>query len=303
MDNKIIQHNSLLPIGTILRGIYRIDNYLSRGGFSNTYVATNIEFDEQVAVKEFFVNGMSHRDLDTSGINVSNLENSDQFNKMRYIFKRDAKRMRRMVCDTKNPHIVRVYDIFEENNTAYYVMEYINGNSLAEMLKRQNAPIDSNWLFEIFLPQMLDAIDVMHKINLWHLDIIPNNIMVEANGNVKLLGFGTHKLIDSNSGDPAAMSSLISPNRLYSPIELKDFDYKKIGPWTVFYSLGAALYNLATQHRPPFSSEILVGDCAFKFLPSTSEKFRKLVMWMMNVNISKRPQTVQDIRDFLKNSD
>ena len=299
MSNNSVDGNSMLRVGTLLRRIYRIDGYLASGGFGNTYVATNVEFDEQVAVKEFFMKGLSQRDVGSPTIRVANAENIEQFDKLRNVFKREARRLRR-IGKLNNPHIVKVYDIFEENNTTYYVMQFINGSSFSELLKMQNAPCDSNWLLEVFLPQVLDALQELHENKIWHLDIKPANIMADAYGNIMLIDFGSSKQVDPNSGDPDTISSFLLITRPYAPIELKEYDYKKIGPWTDLFSLGATLYNLATLQRPPRASEITVdGEAAFKFLPQTNETFKKLVMWMMSTSIDKRPQNVAEVNDFL----
>lgn len=299
MSNNSVDDNSMLRVGTLLRRIYRIDGYLASGGFGNTYVATNVEFDEQVAVKEFFMKGLTQRNVDSPTIRVTNAENMVQFEKLRNVFKREARRLRR-IGKLNNPHIVKVYDIFEENNTTYYVMQFINGSSFSELLKMQNAPCDSNWLLEVFLPQVLDALQELHENKIWHLDIKPANIMADAYGNIMLIDFGSSKQVDPNSGDPDTISSFLLITRPYAPIELKEYDYKKIGPWTDLFSLGATLYNLATLQRPPRASEITVdGEAAFKFLPQTNETFKKLVMWMMSTNIDKRPQNVAEVNDFL----
>ncbi len=299
MNPNTVDGNSMLQVGTLLRKIYRIDTYLSSGGFGNTYVATNVEFDEQVAIKEFFMKGLSQRDFNSTSISIPNFENIQQFEKLRSVFKREAKRLRRL-GKLNNPHIVKVYDIFEENNTTYYVMQFINGSSFAELVKQQNAPIDSTWLLDIFVPQVLDALEELHENKIWHLDIKPANIMADSNGNILLIDFGSSKQVDPNSGDPDTISSFLMLTRPYAPIELKEYDYKKIGPWTDIYSLGATLYNLATLQRPPRSSELTVdGDAAFKFLPGTNETFKQMVMWMMSTSTEKRPQSVAQIKEFI----
>lgn len=299
MANKV-DNKSLLRVGTMLRNIYRIDGYLASGGFGNTYVASNVEFDEQVAIKEFFMKDLSQRDDDGLSISVPNPHNVEQFEKLRTVFKREAKRVRKLGREINNPHIVKVYDIFEENNTAYYVMQYVNGRSFNEILRSQKNPCDSTWLLDVFLPQVLDALEPLHKNKLWHLDIKPANIMADSSGNIMLIDFGSSKQIDPNSGDPDTTSSLLLITRPYAPIELKDCDYKKIGPWTDLYSLGATLYNLATMQNPPRTSDMTVeNESAFNFLPGTNEVFKKLVMWMMNTNISNRPKSVDEVKSFL----
>ena len=157
--------DSLLKIGTILRGVYRIDNYLASGGFGNTYLATHLEFKEKVAIKEFFIRGVSQRNEDQSTVVVSNSENMAMFEKQKNTFKREAVRIR-MLGNMNNSHIVKVHDIFEENNTAYYVMQYISGKSLSVLLKSYKKPFDQNWLMEKILPQILEALDVIHKNNM-----------------------------------------------------------------------------------------------------------------------------------------
>ena len=122
-----INNQTMLKVGTILHGTYRIDNYLSSGGFGNTYVATNIEFDERVAIKEFFMKGVTQRDDNQTTVSVSNLENTNSFLGQKEKFKKEARRLRKM----QNEHLVRVHDLFDENGTTYYVMDYVDGENLS----------------------------------------------------------------------------------------------------------------------------------------------------------------------------
>ena len=298
MANNTVDNREMLQVGTMLRGIYRIDAYLASGSFGNTYVATNIEFGEQVAIKEFYMRGISHRNMGMPSISVSNSQNVEQFNKLRNVFKREAKRLF-ILGKKNNPHIVKVHDSFDENNTSYYVMQYVNGSSFSDMLKRQNAPFDTGWLMDTLLPQVLEALDVMHKSKMLHLDIKPSNLMVDVNGNVLIIDFGSTKQIDPSSGDISITSLSFTTN--YAPVELKDGDYKKIGPSTDLFSLGATLYNLGTNQKPPSTSSINNdGANAFHFYPGTREDFKKLVMWMMNIKTDNRPKNVEEVRKFLE---
>ncbi len=299
MAQNQLDGQAMLRVGAVLRDIYRIDGYLASGGFGNTYLATNLAFKERVAIKEFFMTGVSHRNNDTTSISVSNSANATMFDKQLSTFKREAVRLRKL-GESGNKHIVKVHDIFDENNTAYYVMQYINGKSLGDLLKSYGKPFDQVWLKDTILPQLLDALNVIHNENMWHLDIKPSNIMLDSKGNVVLIDFGSSKQIDPSSGDPITMSSTLSFTKTYAPLELQQYELKKIGPWSDFYSLGATLYNLATNQKPPTSSDILYeGARAFKFLPGTREDFKTLVMWMMNTRIEKRPQSVAHINQFL----
>lgn len=117
----------MLPVGTVLRGTYRIEKHLASGGFGNTYLAKNTAFDEVCAIKEFFIKGVCERDDDTCTVSVSNSENTLSFEQQRGKFKKEARRLRSI----RNEHVVQVHDLFEENGTAYYVMDFVDGCSLS----------------------------------------------------------------------------------------------------------------------------------------------------------------------------
>ena len=290
--------NSMLKVGTVLRGVYRIDDYLASGGFGNTYLATNMEFDEHVAIKEFYMKGVSLRNEDSS-VSVSHPENVEMFDKLLKTFKREAKRLWKLSMGNA-PHVVKVFDLFEENNTSYYVMQHINGLSLSGVLKASGKPLDEAWLMDSLLPQMLEALEAIHKNSMWHLDIKPSNIMIDDKGNAYLIDFGSSKQVDPASGN-ATLSSTLSFTRNYAPFEVQQYDLKKIGPWSDIYSLGATLYNLSTNQTPPTAYDIMNGGLSvFKFAPSASENFKNLLMWMMRNRTEDRPQNVAQIYSFLK---
>ena len=292
--------NSMLKVGTVLRGVYRIDDYLASGGFGNTYLATNLEFDEHVAIKEFYMKGVSLRNEDSS-VSVSHPENVEMFDKLLKTFKREAKRLWKLSMGNA-PHVVKVFDLFEENNTSYYVMQHINGRSLSGVLKANNKPLDEAWLMNSLLPQMLEALDAIHKNSMWHLDIKPSNIMIDDKGNAYLIDFGSSKQLDTSSG-VSTLSSTLSFTKNFAPLELLQFEYKKIGPWSDIYSLGATLYNLATNLNPPSAYDILnEGDNAFKFKYGTRDDLKHLVIWMMKTTASNRPHSVSEIYSFINKS-
>lgn len=245
-----INNSSMLKVGTILRGTYRIDSYLSSGGFGNTYVATNIEFEERVAIKEFFMKGVTQRDDNQTAVSVSNSENQNSFLEQKEKFKKEARRIRQL----KNEHIVAVHDLFEENGTAYYVMDYVEGENLSERLKRTSMPMTDQEVRDI-LPQILDALKTVHDAGMWHLDLKPANIMVDKSGKVKLIDFGASKQLNAQKGG-ATTSTAISYTNGYAPREQMEQNYDKFGPWTDIYALGATLYNLLTNKRPPLPTDI-----------------------------------------------
>ena len=140
----------MLRIGTILRGTYKIEKHLSSGGFGNTYIATHIEFEECFAIKEFFMKGVTQRDRNQMTVSVSNSENQSSFQEQKEKFKKEARRIRKL----DNPHIIKVHDLFEENGTAYYVMDFVDGENLAERLKRTGRPLTEEEVNKL-LPQIL----------------------------------------------------------------------------------------------------------------------------------------------------
>ena len=289
---------STLPIGTVLHGTYRIDRYLSSGGFGNTYVATNIQFGEQYAIKEFFMRGVSQRDNNNTTVSVSNTDNRETFVSQLEKFKKEARRLHKL----NNEHIVRVHDLFEENGTAYYVMDYIDGENLSDRLKRTGKPLPEAEVMQL-LPQILDALEAAHKEGILHLDLKPANIMVDKQGVVKLIDFGASKQQSAQGG--ATTSTAVSYTNGYAPREQMEQNLEKFGPWTDFYALGATLYTLLTNKKPPLPSDIDDDGSEDKkvALPmpaSCSETIRKFVLCLLQTDKGKRPQSDDDIYDYRK---
>lgn len=287
---------SLLPVGTILHGTYSIESYLSSGGFGNTYVVTNVQFGETRAIKEFYLKGICQREGDSTTVSVSNSENTISFNQQCEKFKKEARRLRGL----DNPHIVKVYDLFEENGTAYYVMDYVDGENLSTRLARTNTPLPEKTVLN-YLNQILDGLQAIHNSGMLHLDIKPANIMVDKNDVVKLIDFGASK--QQTSADGVTTTTGVYYTNGYAPIEQIAQSYDKFGPWTDFYALGATLYKLLTNQNPPSLSDIREDSTDDKHIalaiPQVSKKTKQLVVWMMDDNRLVRPQSVKDIRVFL----
>ena len=281
-------NENMLPVGTVLRGgTYRIEKQINSGGFGNTYVVRNLTFDEVFAMKEFFMKEINLRD--GMEVTVSIPSNKAAFESQRNKFKKEAKRLRKL----NNKHIVKVHDLFEENRTVYYVMDLIDGQSLADIVNREG-PMDELKAMDIFR-QMLDALRVIHgqvPIML-HLDIKPSNIMLDKSGNAFLLDFGSSKQIDI---DKNMTFSTFTMTRGYAPPELINHDKDRIGPWTDLYELGATLYHILTGHQLPSASEIAEdGFNAFDFTDDVSEKTRELIFWLMSLSRFKRPKSVAEV--------
>ena len=289
-----INNQSMLKVGTILHGTYRVDSYLSSGGFGNTYVATNIEFDERVAIKEFFMKGVTQREENQTTVSVSNSENTNSFLEQKEKFKKEARRLRKM----QNEHIVAVHDLFEENGTAYYVMDYVDGENLSERLKRTGNPMTEAEVNQI-LPQILDALKSIHDAGIWHLDLKPANVMVDKSGNVKLIDFGASKQLNTQKGG-ATTSTAISYTNGYAPREQMEQNYDKFGPWTDIYALGATLYNLLTNRRPPLPTDIdddMSEDkhLALPFPDAKGDGIKEFILLLMQTNRRQRPQNINEL--------
>lgn len=283
-----MQH--LQPNTTLQGGKYRIERVLGQGGFGNTYVGYYTEFEETVAIKEFFMKGVTERNANSTTVSVSNSENVDSFLQQKEKFKKEARRLRQL----DNPHIVKVHDLFEENGTAYYVMDYVDGENLSERLKRTSQPMSEEEVNEI-LPQILDALKTVHDAGIWHLDLKPANIMVDKGGQVKLIDFGASKQMDTQKGG-ATSSTAISYTNGFAPREQMEQNYDKFGPWTDIYALGATLYNLLTNQRPPLPTDIDddISEDKHVALPmlGVSDKMKQFVIHLLSTSIKQRPTSV-----------
>ena len=294
-----MQH--LQPNTTLQGGKYRIERVLGQGGFGITYLATQTSNNRQVAIKELFIGGSGQAINDRRGnqVVVTNAANQQSFNQQKAKFKKEALRL----SNLNHSNLVKVHEFFEENGTAYYVMDYIDGESLRTKLSREG--VLSEKLVLKYLLQLLSALEVAHKQSIWHLDIKPENIMVDRYGHTYLIDFGASKHIEQNS--TLTTSLALAYTRGYCPPELADLSYgsmdglvqalKDIGPWTDFYALGATMYNLLTDNIPPSSNRLYKdGRNAFMFPSNVSSSTRDLIVWMMKPNQEERPQTVEDIQ-------
>jgi serine/threonine-protein kinase len=293
MKNEDIDQQMLPEKSFLQNGKYRVDRRIASGGFGNTYEVTNVEFEERMALKEFFMKGVSEREADSTMVRVSNTLNKGQFEAQKEKFKKEARRLRRL----HNPHIVQVHDLFEENGTAYYAMDFVDGESLSTRLKRTQQPLPEAEVRGMLM-QVFDALEEVHAQGIWHLDLKPGNIMVDVEGTVKLIDFGASKQMSASDGDTTTTTSLCyTPG--YAPTEQIEQKMDLIGPWTDLYALGATLYKLLTNIDPPTSSEF-DEDKAFTYPGQVSGQIRYLIKWMMTPKRQRRPQSVAQVKAFLQ---
>ena len=288
-----MESNSFLKVGTLLNHAkYRIEQYLASGGFGNTYEGVNVSLDKKCAIKEFFLKGVVLRDEHTSQVFITHPDNKKAFNSQKEKFTKEARRLSRL----DNSHIVRVFDFFEENGTAYYVMDYIEGVSLREYQKRTGKALTEREALSV-LTQMLDALETIHDAGLLHMDIKPANIMIDNKGKCTLIDFGASK--QPSVSDGATTSSAMAYTPGFAPTEQIGGSSDRWGPWTDFYALGATLYNLLTNKNPANLDIEVDGADAFKFPPNVSDSMRSLIQWLMTPKRTERPQNVDAIRNCL----
>ena len=238
---------SHLPCGTKLSGgRYILGKVLGHGGFGITYIAWDSKRNRPVAIKEFFPNALSTRSEGESIVSCYNSK-SEKF------FKDGVRKMldegERLSKFYKNENIVNVYDYFEANKTAYIVMEYLEGKDLKKYLEENGGKLDIDEAIEIILP-VLNALNDMHRENLIHRDISPDNIFICNNGKVKILDFGSARLAvqDADKSMSIMLKKGYAPKEQYS-------SRSKQGPWTDVYAVSATLYELVTGHKPVDSME------------------------------------------------
>ena len=231
-----------LPVNTILNGRYIIGKVLGEGGFGITYLGYDLQTDTKAAIKEYFPSGVSYRfSRQSHTVSIHDKDSGEQFAKGKERFLGEARTIYRF-RDEEN--IVNVLDFFSENNTVYIVMEYIEGVSLGQYLSQNGRVGDFDELYKILRPVMV-SLDHVHKAGLIHRDISPSNLMIDINGTVKLLDFGTAR---SMSEDGEKSLSVVLKHG-FAPME----QYKthgRQGAWTDVYALCATMYKLLTGQTP-----------------------------------------------------
>lgn len=285
-----IDNRQMLPIGALLKqGEYRVERYIASGGFGNTYEVVHTRLNKHLAMKEFFMRGINQRE--GTRVSVSLDDNRPAFLQMREKFYKEAQRLASM----QELHIVEVSDFFEENDTAYYTMRLINGESLSAMMKRMDSALSEDEVRRI-LPQVLQALDAVHQQGIYHLDLKPGNIMVDGNGHCFLIDFGASKQLSAKESQTLSTSTGLCYTPGFAPTEQVSGNVNRIGPWTDFYALGATIYNLLTNQAPPEVDDVRYdGEQAFRFPATVSQDMRQLVFWLMQPDYPKRPQTVGEI--------
>lgn len=283
-----------LPVGsTLMQGKYRIVAVLGQGGFGITYKGEHTMLGTTVAIKEFFMKGACERDENSTHVTTSQ-SNSELASRFRTKFLKEAKTLAAL----KHPNIIRVFDVFEDNGTAYYVMDYIEGNNLSDIVEgkgRLSEPLALK-----YIRQVANALDYLHQKKLLHLDVKPANILLDKNtGNAILIDFGVSKQYDQDGQQTSTTPPAISKG--YSPVEqyAQGSNVKTFSPATDIYSLAATLYKLVTGNTPPESNLLLNEDEQLPPYPSNvSETTRNAIAECLQTR-KKRPQSISEFLQLL----
>jgi len=299
---------SNLKIGTILKSPtqeYRIDDILGAGSFGITYLATskvkygNVSFNVRFAIKEHFMESCFR---DDDGIFVHCTPTSQKnVEQSRKDFLNEARRLQE-ICQY-SPNIVHVNEAFEANGTAYYVMEYLDGGSPKKMEEESAVRL---------IQQIAEAVLVLHKNKLLHLDIKPDNIVLKTSDDGTsypvLIDFGITKHFDEK-GNPTSSPNAKGISQGYAPVEQNDV-IREFAPTLDIYALGATLLYLLTGKNPPSSVTLIDPNqrTLQGLIPSnTSKSTRRAILNAMNPNENDRTQNVssflKDLGSTIKQTD
>lgn len=248
-DENAEQPYLALPLGTLLNGRYMLGKVLGVGGFGITYLGYDLTLEIKVAIKEYMPSSIATRNADRYNVTrTGRVEEDYQYGMDRFLD--EAKILAKL---QNTPHVVSVQNYFKENNTAYFVMEYIDGMSLKAYLADQGGKIPYAQALTILQP-IMEALIQVHALNLLHRDISPDNIYITSRGESRLLDFGAARFA---LGDGKSVSVILKHG--YAPEEQYS-SHGNQGPWTDVYAMGATLYRCITGMLPPDSVERIHGD-------------------------------------------
>lgn len=283
-----------LPAGTLVGKRYEIFAVLGEGGFGITYLANDIILRKQVAIKEYFPHGFSYRNSAENNCEVIVSGGSDVFDHGKKRFLSEANILARF---SGQPGIVNVMGYLEENNTVYLVMEYLNGTTLLDYLKK-NGTLDAKVAFNKMLP-IIDTLEKIHKDGVIHRDISPDNIMILRSGEIKLMDFGAAKeYIDSERSMSVLLKTGYAPEEQYRR-------HSDQGQWTDVYALCATLYRCITGKVPVDSLNRLVNDTLQR--PSQmgiaiTPALENVLMYGLAVRKQDRCQNMTELKRLIHNA-
>lgn len=283
------QDPSLLPEGSVLHGQYFIGEALGHGGFGITYAAWDMKHQRRVAIKELFPSTIVMRNPDRRSISVQ-FGQKAQFDHMFHCFEQEAMLLMRL---QNQNGIVNLYHAFEDNNTAYYVMEYLEGADFRQFLAKNGA---ISWeTLSPMLHTLLGALEKLHTEGLIHRDISPDNIFLTNDGNVHLIDFGSVRAYQGANHFTAYIKHCFAPWEQYR-------SNGKQGPWTDVYALSVTVYYALSGKLPPDAPQRKLNDTAVplgQLCPQLPRHVAEAVMWGMAVEPEDRCQSIPELARLL----
>ncbi len=279
---------------TLQGGKYRIIEKLGQGGFGITYLAENTLLEGKVAIKEFFFKEYCERDDSTSRVTIPTSGNREIVERFKQKFMKEAKTSFRL----NHPNIVRILDVFEENDTAYYVMEYIEGESLSDMVTRRGAIPFAEAIG--YVKAAAEALMYIHSKKINHLDIKPGNLMKRNDdGEIVLIDFGVAKQYDlatsqGTTTTPVGISCGYSPTEQYRKNGVQTFS-----PQSDVYALAATLFKLLTGNTPPEAMEI--QDEGLPVAELQEKQISRPVISAIDMAMKGRSDRTQSVAEFISN--
>lgn len=276
---------------TLQGGKYRIISVLGQGGFGITYLAEQTMLERRVAIKEFYMKELCSRDGSTSHVTIGTDGGRETVTRFREKFLKEA----RNIAKLNHPNIVKIIDVFEENGTAYYVMEYAEGGSLADKVNWEgylSEPVATRYIL-----QVAEALAYVHARKMNHLDVKPANIMLTDTDTAVLIDFGLSK--QYNVGGQQTSTTPVGISEGYAPMEqYKQGGVGEFSPETDIYALGATFFKLLTGKNPPSASDVNEDGVPVDELKAkgVSEKAIEVICEAMK---PRKKERMKDARGFI----
>jgi serine/threonine protein kinase len=291
-DESAPRGSLVLPHHTLLQGQYRIGRVLGKpGGFGITYLALDTRLETCVAIKEYLPRNLAGRETGKITISAHSIDDQELFRYGLEQFLYEA----RTLAKFNHANLVRIRHVFEENATAYLVMDYYEGMTLAESLYRKGK-LPEQAALDILMP-ILDGLWEVHAKGLVHRDINPRNIYLTTQGRPILLDFGAARLAVAEHSQ--SLTVILTPG--YAPFE-QYHSKGELGPWTDIYACAALLYQMVTGRVPPEALERASDETLAlpqSLAPTLSSHLSEAIMRGMAMDFHKRPQTVEAFRNSL----
>ena len=274
----------LQPNTTLQGGKYRIEHVLGQGGFGITYLAVQTSLQRQVAIKEFFMKDFCSRDEATLSMQTPSIGSNKQVDQYKRKFIKEARNLARL----NHPNIISVIDVFEENDTVYYVMPYLAGGSMQDYVKSHGVLCESEAMK--YVKQVAKALKYMHEEqHMCHFDVKPANILLNGKGDAVLIDFGISKNYDSSGHETTTTPVGISEG--YAPIEQYQQNVEDFSPVSDVYALGATLYFLLHGKRP-VSAVHRASGTALLMRKSLSQGVKDIINASMKISKRERAKSV-----------